>query len=422
MSKEISLIAATVYGNRGAEAMLCTVIGILRERDPELRFNVFSYYPKEDCARISANHVTVYSATPAAVALRLFPFSVLFGLLRLVAGRRAFSLAPAPIKALARSSALVDLAGVSFIAGREKFLPYNVLTLLPAMLLATPVVKMAQAIGPLRGTANRFAAKFVLPRCRKIWARGAQTYANLQKSGLAGLDFALGDDVAFNYSPEWSLSTERPATFDAAMGDMAARRNGYRGVIGLCPSSVVAVTARRTGVPYEPVMAGLVEALVADGYLVVLFPNATRDESGEKQRNNDLPLIRRIRAECKAAAVPGDAVVAFDMDINTACIKQVIAALDVAMVSRFHAMVGALSLAVPVTVLGWSHKYLEVMARFGLESLVLDYAKSSVQALVAKVTDAFESRQAIRAQIAAALPAVKEAALEPVLDLLKEGG
>jgi len=47
--------------------------------------------------------------------------------------------------------------------------------------------------------------------------------------------------------------------------------------------------------------------------------------------------------------------------------------MDVVPVSRFHAMVGALSLAVPASVLDWSHKYAEVMARFGLEVNVIDY-------------------------------------------------
>jgi colanic acid/amylovoran biosynthesis protein len=45
---------------------------------------------------------------------------------------------------------LIDLAGVSFIDGREKFLPFNILTILPAMLLGVPVVKFAQAMGPSR--------------------------------------------------------------------------------------------------------------------------------------------------------------------------------------------------------------------------------------------------------------------------------
>ena len=49
-----SLIAATVSGNRGAEAMLETSIGRIRERFPDARFSVFSYYPDDATARSCA--------------------------------------------------------------------------------------------------------------------------------------------------------------------------------------------------------------------------------------------------------------------------------------------------------------------------------------------------------------------------------
>ena len=50
MAKEpvISIIGGTIWGNRGAESMLVTVIGQLRASFPNARFNVFSYYPAKD--------------------------------------------------------------------------------------------------------------------------------------------------------------------------------------------------------------------------------------------------------------------------------------------------------------------------------------------------------------------------------------
>lgn len=422
LQRQFSIIAATVYGNRGAEAMLCTVVGLLHEQAPDTHFHVFSYYPKGDRARVSADHVTIHSATPVVAALKLFPLALLFGLLRRVFGKAALRMAPRSIRALGCSEALVDLAGVAFIDGREKFLPYNVLTLLPAILLGVPVVKMPQAMGPFRSRWNRLAAGFTLPSCRKIWARGDGTYANLEQSGIKGLHFGLGDDVAFNYTPAWSLSQERPASFGRLVDGIAASRTDYKGVIGLCPSSVVAASATRTGVPYEPVMVDLVTGLACEGFMVVMFPNATRQISGDKGRNNDLPLIRRIRAGVKDAGMVLDAAVRIvDADINTASIKELISMLDVALVSRFHAMVGALSLGIPVTVLGWSHKYLEVMARFGLESQVLDYTRSAERVLREKVVETFESRQRVRASILEHLPEVKASARRPVIELLLPG-
>src|SRR5690606_25460263 len=129
------------YGNRGAQAMLETVVGRLSRERPGLRFNAFSYYPKEDRGLVRDPRVTVYSSTPAALVLWLLPWSLLFGVARLLLGRRVLRFAPASIRALGESTALVDVAGVSFIDGREKFLPFNVLTILPARLLGVPVAK-----------------------------------------------------------------------------------------------------------------------------------------------------------------------------------------------------------------------------------------------------------------------------------------
>lgn len=422
MSHEVSLIAATVYGNRGAEAMLSTSIGVLRDQYPDLHAHVFSYYPKDDRARIKADYVTVHSATPMTVALKLVPLGCLFGLLRLLFGRWIVHVAPRSIRALVSSKVLVDLAGVSFIPGREKFLAYNVLTLLPAMLLGTPVVKMAQAMGPFEGGLTRWAARFTLRRCRKVWARGEQTFQYLQELNWERLKYGCSDDLAFNFEPRYSLSEERPATFTRALAKVDASRGTRRGVIGLCPSSVVAVSATKTGVAYESTMVEIIAALVDDGFLVVLFPNATRDESGEKQRNNDLPLIRRLaQASIDKDKACVDSVVAMDMDINAAAIRQVIEVLDVALVSRFHAMVGALSLCVPVVVLGWSHKYMEVMTRFGQDGRVLDYKSSATNDLQGNIVNLFEQRVEVAATIHVALPEVKASARRPLLSLLDDG-
>jgi polysaccharide pyruvyl transferase WcaK-like protein len=137
-----------------------------------------------------------------------------------------------------------------------------------------------------------------------------------------------------------------------------------------------------------------------------------------------LPLIQRIHAGVASRTHTGTALQSVAEDVNTASIKELIGMLDVALVSRFHAMVGALSLGVPVTVLGWSHKYEEVMARFGLEALVLDYGHSAVEVLRHKVVETYEGRQTLRTAILERLPVVQASARAPVLNLLEasQGG
>jgi polysaccharide pyruvyl transferase WcaK-like protein len=411
-----SIIAATAYGNRGAQAMLETVVGRVRAERPDARFHVYTYYPKDDRRLMSGHGLALHSSTPASLVLWLFPLSLLFGLLRCIVGRRVYRLAPASIRGLAESVALVDLAGVSFIDGREKFLPFNVLTLLPAWLLGTPIVKLSQAVGPFNKPINRALARFMLPKCRMVWARGGQTRRFLEQSGFPGLTMAQADDIAFNHRDAYALTDEGGEALVAGLGRIAALRPDVRGVVGICPSSVVAVQSARQGGDYEAVLTDLITSLARDGLLVVLFPNATRAVDAVAQRNNDLPLLRRLRDASAGAALP--APVVFDFDINATGIKRVIAATDIVLVSRFHAMVGALSLGVPAAVLGWSHKYEEVMARFGLEGNVMDYKRLDRAALLERVSMVFDQRGRMRDSILEHLPAVKASADRPIAALL----
>jgi polysaccharide pyruvyl transferase WcaK-like protein len=417
MKTVFSVIAATIYGNRGAEAMLETVVGRLREQRPDAKFHVFTYYPADDRRLLAAEYASLHSSTPKALVLWLLPLSLLFGLLRLVFGRGVLRFGPRAIRALGESTALVDLAGVAFIDGREKFLPFNLLTLLPAWLLGTPVVKMSQATGPFRNRANRLAAAFMLPKCAKVWARGERTYQHLKESGFDGLDFALADDIAFNHKPEYALSNEASPALEHLFAQLAEARGkaGVRGVIGVCPSSVLAVQSRKQAGNYEQMLSGLVGNLAQQGFLVVLFPNATRALYGEAERNNDLPVIRRMLDDLPHGSVPP---VVFDLDVNATDIKRIIAETEVVLVSRFHAMVGALSLAVPAAVLGWSHKYAEVMARFGQEGCVMDYKDLGSAELGGQVASVFERRAEIREAIMRNLPTVKAAAARPIDSLL----
>lgn len=420
MSRRFSVIAGTLYGNRGAQGMTETVVGHVRAADPDAAFAVFSYYPTKDRELINDPGIPVFSATPKALVLRLLPLSLLFGLLRRVAGRRVLRLAPADIRALGTSTALVCVAGVAFIDGREKFLPFNVLTLLPAWALGVPVVKMSQATGPYRGRVNRLAARLVLPRTTMVWARGARTLEHLRDSGLRGVPYAQADDIAFAHRAEYALTDEAGPALDEALAAIARARQqaGVRAVVGVCPSSVVAVKSRASGGDYEQVLAQLVGDLARSGLQVVLFPNATRADDPVGERNNDLPVIRRVLAA--VGDVDGPAPLAVDLDVSATGVKKVIAACDVVLVSRFHAMVGALGLAVPVVVLGWSHKYAEVMARFGQEDRVSDYKALSREQLREAVEDVVEHRDEVAAAIREALPGVQEGARRPLDGLLAD--
>jgi polysaccharide pyruvyl transferase WcaK-like protein len=394
--KSVSIIAATISGNRGAEAMLTTTIGEIRQRYPDCHFNVFSYYPVQDRALNRDSHVDIHSATPLAIVSLLFPFSILYALFKLPLLNKLLNHFPKALQALDQSDVLIDLAGVAFIDGREKFLPYNVLTLAPAFILNTPVIKFSQALGPFKNPLNRVLAKPTLNLCRQVFARGAGTYQHLQTLNLKSLYPTPVSDVAFRHRQEYSLSSENESLVSQLHNRLLKL---HRPLIGVCPSSVIASKSLSEHGGYTANLARLCEKLIEQGNDILLFPNATRNDQGTKLRNNDLPVIRNISAQLIEAGVSSESIVAVDFDINTNGIKQIMPYCKILLVSRFHAMIAALSAKLPVIVLGWSHKYLEVMESFELAELVYDFKQVDMNAIAESIQQIIEDGGSVKAKL-----------------------
>lgn len=415
----VAIIAATFHGNRGAEAMLSTTIGVLADRcGPQMRFEVFSYYPEADRQLVSDGRVRIFSSTPAYLVLVLVPGALLHRLLGGLRLHRLQGLLPASVRALARSRALLCLAGVSFIDGRAKFLPFNVATIWPAMILKVPVVKMSQAMGPFRSWPNRPLAHWFLCHCHRLHTRGAATQRHVADLLGSPGNYGRSDDVAFLFEGRFCLSTPAPG-LDGRLAALQVLRNRGRRIIGVCPSAVIARRAAAEGHDYPRWMAGLIAELVGLGHGVALFPNATRGRDETKLHNNDLPLLRGILTLLDPAVA--ESVVGFEDGWNAAQIHRILGACDVHAVSRFHAMVGALVVGVPVLVMGWSHKYLEVMERFGQADMVFDGADLDGPRTVALIQQLLAERADRHGRIVAALPEVKALAsiqFDAVQDLL----
>jgi hypothetical protein len=212
-------------------------------------------------------------------------------------------------------------------------------------------------------------------------------------------------DAAFAFDSGDSLSDE--GTEEVAHLRRLIDSDRRVGVFGICPSSVIASKASKEGWDYVGFLAEVVRTLVADGRLVVLFPNATRGDAGDALRNNDLPVIRDVVSAVGLAETEG--LLSVKGDVCAAELRRLVEAFDVAGVSRFHAMIAALTEGVPVAVMGWSHKYVEVMASFGLADWSFDYSEHDPHQYAELLRSLFEARDGLGAAIQARLPDVVSA-------------
>jgi colanic acid/amylovoran biosynthesis protein WcaK/AmsJ len=407
---KISIVAATISGNRGAEAMLTAVVGRLREKEPDAQINLFSYYPDADKRLNCVDNVRIFGSTPKYIVAVLFPLSIFYSFCHSIGLKFLLPFFPESIRQLSESNVLIDLAGVSFIDSRKKFIPFNILSIYPALILNTPVIKFSQAIGPCHHFVTKISARFILSKCVKIFARGGQTYQNLKELGLPTNLIDYAGDVAFCHKEGDSLSHEN----DQYVIDLISglKTNKINSIIGICPSSVIAGNAGKEGWNYPAFLCELTSELIENGNTVVLFPNATIEANGEKLRNNDIPVIENVVRYCAAFNVNDSNLFFINKDINFESIKKIINLCDITIVSRFHAMIAALSLLTPVFVLGWGHKYLEVMEKFKLEEYVVDYKKNDTAHILCKLEDLMSNKVPIIKKIKEYLPEIERDSLK----------
>jgi coenzyme F420-reducing hydrogenase beta subunit/polysaccharide pyruvyl transferase WcaK-like protein len=404
---KVSIIGATLTGNRGAEAMLVTSIGKVRDQLPNARFVIHSYFPNEDREICKDLGVEVVDASPVALVTQYFPFAVADRVLNTVGLSFPRSWMPAGPRELKESRALLDVFGVSYNDGREKFLPFNVLSNWPAMMMGTPVVKLSQGLGKYENRLTRTIGKWMLRKCERVFARGQESMKMAEDVGIGEpLDHA--PDIAFVFEERYALTEENPDYAKQVAGDLQRRRGDGQRVLVLSLSSVVKKKCDKSGIDYEGSMAKIVDHFLDQGHAVVLLPNANR-EGKATLHNNDIPVVEAVAGLVHSQAADAN-LIRLNRGLNAAGLRVVMRQADFLVASRFHAMIAGLALGLPTLVLGWSHKYREILAMFGLQEWAYDFTELDVAKLTKRIEELIAQEKGIRSKISDNIDRVKAAA------------
>jgi polysaccharide pyruvyl transferase WcaK-like protein len=392
--RQVSIVGAALSANKGAAAMVETVVTRLPEYVGPVRFALLTTYPADDQDRLPASaEIDVVGLEPLRLALVEFPVA----LLAYVARKCRLPLGwvrTRANRAILNSDVVVDVAGISFADGRGiPIVVYNTLMTSIGVLLGVPTVKAAQALGPFRGRINHMLASRVLPALATVCARGAATRSHLDTLGLKNVVDV--SDLAFSLDEAASLPADVERQLSVIEGEF----------LTVMPSSVVKGIYEKNGSNYVEAVEKLVQFLrEVTGLYVVIVPHSYRIGHGEG-RMNDGPVCRAVAERF----VDEPAVVAIDADLTAGELRHIVSRGAVLVTSRFHAMISGLATATPTVVVGWSHKYKEVLSDFGLEDFGFDAQCLDNPSIVTdKVVEALEQRDAIIGRIRAGLPAVKE--------------
>jgi coenzyme F420-reducing hydrogenase beta subunit/polysaccharide pyruvyl transferase WcaK-like protein len=403
ITHSIGIIGGSIWGNRGAESMLVTTIGKLKERYPEADFKVFSIYPKKDRELITDPRIQVLSSKPLSLLLLFLPFSILAWLLKKI-GINVWL--PASVRRLRECAVLYDIGGITF-AERGMVLFYNVLTLWPAILLGIPVVKLSQAVGPFNSPVNRQLARIFISRCQKVYPRGEFSAKYLAELEHKPEPSKVSTDIAFLYRPEYSLSCENPDKVEKLVDRLSTLQSQDKKIIIFSPSTVV--LKKMSSPRYEQLIVNVIRKIDQSDYYYLFLPNSNRAGS-ENLQNNDIQVNERIRrfTEKQIPESLRYRMEWIDWDINTKGIQEIMREADLVVTSRFHSMISALSLSIPIYVIGWGHKYLEILQLFQMEDFICDYSKAEPDRICDALTQLLENKNSVQKQINRNLPAVKE--------------
>ncbi|RMG39138.1 MAG: hypothetical protein D6719_14025 [Candidatus Dadabacteria bacterium] len=390
---KVCILGLTLSGNRGAESMLLGIMDKMTERFGACKFDLVSVYPLEDRREALADKVSIISGKPIMMLAVVLPVSIAVGFLaKFKAVRKLLSTIPV-FKSLLEADIVLDSGGVAFIDGRGlPLLLYNVALCYPPVLLGKKTVKLAQAMGPFKTPLNRLAASHVLPRLNYVIARGQITAGYLEELGLTNYDCCA--DTAFLMP----ISSSDRQQAQQIMQSFSARK---KKIVGISPSVVVDDYCSKEGVSYASEMASFVEFLLSRGYKVMLLPHSVRP--GKARMNNDLIICNEIEALLNNR----ESVFVIREDLSAGILREIIGSTDYYIASRFHSMVSALATCVPTVLVGWSHKYREVMAMFNMEEFAVSYKDFSAEKLKNRFEVLVASEENVRTTLKRRLPEVK---------------
>ncbi|MEX0914054.1 MAG: polysaccharide pyruvyl transferase family protein, partial [Demequina sp.] len=368
---KIAIIGSALSGNKGAAAMLESAVSHLTQRNPGVEITHLSMYPRSDAQLNAYDNVRVLNAAPLRLGIAINGGALLWRLLPFL--RTRIGRAVPEVQAIAEADVLLDQGGITFVDGREKYLIYNIASILPALFVKTPVVKCAQALGPFQGKRNRFWAKRFLPRVRTIVSRGGVTHEHLEGLGLTNI--TRGADLAFTLEV-----TDREIAVATQAVDISFFANGD--VVGVSPSQVLRQSADNAGGDYVADVVSQIDFITSEmGRPVFLVAHSARPNA-DKLHNNDIPVCREIHSR---VAEP-DRVLFPDAELSSQVLRYLIGQCDLFVASRFHAMVSSLAMGVPTFVIGWSHKYREVLDMFSLAGWAMAGSDVTTQAFRDQLT------------------------------------
>jgi len=251
-----------------------------------------------------------------------------------------------------------------------------------------PVVFLPQAWGPFTNQSIRqlSAAAINLSDC--AYARDKRSYQYISElEGVNRQKIRLAPDIAYQF---------KGASIATAM--RVLKENGListeKNMVGIMPNMQVYVRTEGKG-PENKYVKLLIDLakyfLNKQNFSIVLIPHQV-----QPVENPEMPDDRFLCDLIKVSLDNVPDVVTLRDYYSAEKLKAIIGKMDLIIGSRYHGIIAALSQMIPTLVLGWSHKYFELLCDVGIEQYIADYKNLNKDDLLALSENAWLNRKKLR--------------------------
>lgn len=248
-----------------------------------------------------------------------------------------------------------------------------------------PVVFMPQAWGPFTNQSIRqlSAAAVNLSDC--AYARDKRSYLYLNElEGVNRQKIKLAPDIAYQFE---GASEAHAINVLKDNGLVTTEKN----MIGIMPNMQVYIRTHGKGHEnkYVKLLIDLAKYFLnRQDFSIVLIPHQV-----QPVENPEAPDDRFLCDLIKLSLGNVPDVVTLKGCYPAEILKAIIGKMDLIVGSRYHGIVAALSQIVPVLVLGWSHKYFELLRDVGIERYIADHKNLNKDELLALAETAWLNRK-----------------------------
>lgn len=277
------------------------------------------------------------------------------------------------IKAYKDSDIIIDMSGISYVGdgtrdiweGLNSFTPFFL-----AKIARKPFVRFIQSYGPLERFDVRFFAGVEFRYLERIYSRGKASASECEK--------IVDSKKVFDY-PDCAILLPK-ASDEWLTSYLKGKNLIFNDYVILSPSAVTynipPSVAKCSKEEYVALFANIAKRLIESGEKILFLPHMYSSD----KRECDREIAKKV-----LALLPQGACELVEEDIDPMEAKALISASKYAVVSRYHALVAALSSGVKVVTLGWNIKYEDLLAYYGLESKALDIRRESKETLLEAV-------------------------------------